>query len=102
MPHNSAQSIDLTHDVSFSNPADGRITGHLGDKIDIESIKSGLQSHASHGHGGLAAGVPGADDDHIELFRKMHGTRAYTYAKLYSSNSAVDTREDNRLHTGAE
>ena len=36
-------------------------------------IERGLQAHARGGHGGLASGMSGADDDYVELFGELHG-----------------------------
>src|SRR5437868_13390742 len=60
--------------MSLGNAPDCRIAGHLGNEVNIESIKTGFQAHASRGHSGLATGVSGTDDDYSELFRKTHGT----------------------------
>jgi hypothetical protein len=46
----------------------------LRNQVDVQSIESSLQSHARGGHRSLAAGMPGADDDDLELFRKLHLT----------------------------
>jgi hypothetical protein len=53
--------------------ADGRVAGHLGDEVEVQGAERGAEAHARRSHGGLAAGVTGADDDDVEMFGKGHG-----------------------------
>ena len=63
--HDAAERIDLAHDGALRDAADGGIARHLADRVEVgrEEQRRGAESG---GHdGGLAAGVAGADDDHI-------------------------------------
>jgi hypothetical protein len=44
----------------------------LGDEVDVQREEGGFQAHAGAGDSGLATGVPGSNDDHIELFGELH------------------------------
>ncbi len=72
--HDAAQGINFANQMSLGDSADGGVAGHLGDEIDVEGIEGGFQAHAGGGHGGLAAGVSGANDYYVELFSEaLHG-----------------------------
>jgi hypothetical protein len=58
--------------MAFGDAADGRVAGHLRDEVEVEREQRGAQAHAGCGHRGLAAGVPGADDDDVVLFGVAH------------------------------
>ena len=75
LAHDAAERVDLAHQVAFGDSADGGITGHLRDQVEVDRAERGLQAHARRGHRGLAAGVPRAHDNHIVLFREVrqHG-----------------------------
>jgi hypothetical protein len=57
--------------MALSDPAHGRVAGHLGNQVDVQREQGGLQPHAGRGHGCLAAGVSSADHDDIVLFGKL-------------------------------
>src|SRR4029077_7090309 len=63
------------------------VTGHLGDKVDVEGVESGVQAHAGCGRRGFASGVSSPDHDHVELFGK-----ALHRLVSYSSNSWIECR----------
>ena len=87
--HDATQGVYLPNQVPLGDAADGGIAGHLGDEIDIERVESGLQAHASRGHGGLASGVSGAHHDNVELFGKaLHSPVSY------SSNCWLECRAE--------
>ena len=85
--HDAAERVDLAHDVSLGDAADGGVAGHLGDEVGVEGEQGGAQSHARRGHGSFAAGMTGSDDGNIELFGKTHGGRANTFASYFSKGS---------------
>ena len=64
-------SISRTN-VAFGDAADGRIAGHLADQVEIESDQRRLRTDACGGGSGFAAGVAGADHNHVKLFIKAH------------------------------
>jgi hypothetical protein len=66
--HDAAERVDFADEVSFGNPADCRIAGHLRDQIGVQGEQRSVQPHAGRGHGGFASGVSSADYDDIELF----------------------------------
>ena len=66
----------------FGDAADGRIARHLRDQVDIERVQRGLQAHARGGHGGLASGMAGADDDYVELFGELHSIKGLCPRKI--------------------
>jgi hypothetical protein len=43
----------------------------LRNQVDVESEQGGLEAHARGGHGGLAAGMSGANDYNVELFGEL-------------------------------
>jgi hypothetical protein len=68
LAHDAAESIDFANEVSLRNTADGGIAGHLGNEIDVQREKGGLQAHAGGSHRGLTSGVTGADHNYVEVF----------------------------------
>ena len=72
LPHDAAESINLADEMSFGDPSNGRIAGHLGDQVEVEGVEGGLQAQARRGHGGLASGVAGAHYHDVELFSELH------------------------------
>jgi hypothetical protein len=58
--------------MAFRNASNRRIAGHLSNEINIEGVKSSLQTHPGASHGGLAASVSSPDDNYVELLGKLH------------------------------
>ena len=85
-------------------PPTGGIARHLGDQVDVERVERGLQAHARGGHGGLASGMTGADDDYVELFGELHARRARPHTGFASfyfhSSNLEETGDPNHLPTG--
>ena len=71
LAHNAAQCIHFADEVPLGDAADGGIARHLGDKIDVERVKCGLQAHARSSHGSLASGMTGTDHDHVVRFGEL-------------------------------
>ncbi len=70
--HDSAKGVDFANEMTFGDAADGRVAGHLRDKVEVEREQGGAQAHASRGHRRLTAGVSCANYDYIVLFSKWH------------------------------
>ena len=68
LAHDAAERIHFAHQMPLRNAADGGITRHLRDQIDVQGIESGLQPHASGRHRGFAPGMAGAHHHHVEVF----------------------------------
>ena len=64
-PHGSAHGIDLPDDMSFSDPADRGIAGHLSDQIEMHRDKKGVLPHPGCCIGGFDSGVTSSDDEDI-------------------------------------
>ena len=70
--HDAAEGINFANQVALGDASDGGVAGHLRDEIDVEGVEGGPESHAGAGNGGFASGVPGADDDYVEMFGEGH------------------------------
>src|SRR6266446_4503030 len=75
--HDSAKRIHFPHQVPLSDAADRRITRHLRNQIDVQSIKSGLQPHASRRHSGFASSMASPHHHHLEMFVKRLHVRLF-------------------------
>jgi hypothetical protein len=71
--HEPSEGIYFPHQMTFGQPSDGRIAGHLGDRLEVERDQAGFEAHPSRGVSGLASRMAGSDDDHIEDVRRSHG-----------------------------
>ena len=74
LAHDAAERVDLAHQVALGHAADGGVAAHLRDQVEIQREQGRAQAHPRGGGGGLAARVSPAYDQHIELFRKGHGS----------------------------
>jgi hypothetical protein len=70
--HNSAERIDLPHQVSFRDSTNSGIAGHLTDEIQVQRNQSGFGAETCSGRRRLTAGMAGADHDYIEYLIKRH------------------------------
>ena len=73
-PHLAAQRIDLTHKVALGRAADGRVAGHVADRVQIDGKAQGTQPQARAGQRGLDARVPRANDGNVICASKIHGS----------------------------
>ena len=72
--HDAVQGIDLAHQLSLGQAADGRVAGHLADGLDAVGQQQGAGAQPRRRGGGFAAGVAAADDDDVVCFcRRRHG-----------------------------
>jgi hypothetical protein len=69
--HLPAQGIDLTHELSLGQATDGRVAGHLGNRIEIRGKQQGAQTDPCSSQRRFAPGVPRPDHDHIVCFRVL-------------------------------
>ena len=65
--HLSAECIDLTHDLTFGNAADGRVARHLCNFVHVHGYQTGLGSYIGTGTGRLTARMPSSDHQNIIL-----------------------------------
>jgi hypothetical protein len=56
--------------VTFSDTADGRITGHLAYRIQADCNQRSLTPHAGSSRTGFTTGVTSADYDNVKVFVK--------------------------------
>ena len=77
--HQPSQSVYLAHQMALGQPSDGRIAGHLGDRLQVDRDQAGLEPHAADGGGGLASGVPRPDHDDVVPAVLAHVARRPRY-----------------------
>ena len=71
--HQTVKRIDFPDEMPFAEPADRRIAGHCADTVRSKRDQKGGRAATSRGTGGLAAGVPAADDNYVEaLSHELH------------------------------
>src|SRR5260370_11404714 len=74
LAHLAAEGIDLADNLSLGDAADGRVAAHLRDGVGAHRQERGAQPHPGGGQRRLDAGMPGADDDHVEIEgERIHG-----------------------------
>ncbi len=56
--HDPAQGVDLLHQVTLGDAADGRVAGHLGHGLQVHGQQQGVGAQARRGAGRLDAGMP--------------------------------------------
>jgi len=66
LPHKAVESIDLAHEMALAEAADRGVARHLADGRKGMGDEPRARAHAGGCGRGLAAGMPAADDDHIE------------------------------------
>jgi hypothetical protein len=64
-PLETAQGIDLGHEVALADTSDCRIARHLRDRSTIEGHQRHRRPHAGGGGGGLTACMSGAHNHDI-------------------------------------
>ena len=63
--HGAAESVDLAHEVTLPDAADGRIAAHLTQRLDALGQQKRARTHPRGGQRGLRAGMASADDNHV-------------------------------------
>src|ERR1700674_3265821 len=75
--HDATESVHFAHQVPLGDAADGGVTRHLRDQIDVQRIESGLQPQASRRHRGFASGMTSPHHHHLEMFVKRLHVRLF-------------------------
>ena len=70
--HGAAERVDLLDQVTLADAADRRIAAHLPQRFDRMGEQKRRRAHARSGKRRLGAGMAAADDDHVEMSRKLH------------------------------
>ncbi len=86
--HGTAEGIDLAHEVTLADTADGRVAGHLPERVDTVRQQQRTAAHACGRQARFGTGVATADHDHVKTVRVAHGSvpaslRAWKGAGLY-------------------
>ncbi len=68
LSHLAAEGVDLLHQVTLGQAADGRVAGHQGNGVQVDGEKERRAPHARRGERRLAAGMPGPHHDHVVFF----------------------------------
>jgi hypothetical protein len=79
--HDSAQGVDLADNRPLGDTADRGVARHLSNALECARNQTDTGAEASSRNRCLSAGVPGADDDDVELFlereRERHRPESY-------------------------
>ena len=65
--HGAAEGVDFANDLSLPNPADGRVTTHLTNRVAVGREQSRFRPQPRSSEGCLRASMAGADNDDVEL-----------------------------------
>ncbi len=71
-PHQSAQGIDLAHQMALADAADGRIAAHLAERVDTVREQQGAGASACSGKRRFDTGMTATDHDDVESFAVLH------------------------------
>ena len=71
-PHEPAERVDLLDQVPLADPADGRVAGHLTQRLDVLGEEERGDAHARGRQGRLGPGVAAAHHDDVEAFGIAH------------------------------
>ena len=81
--------------MTFGEPADSGVAGHLTDGVQVDRQEQGLASHAGRGQGGLDAGMTGTHHDHvIALGIHEHDEEGIQRAEIINPSGSSDSRID--------
>jgi hypothetical protein len=75
------ERIDLLHQVTLADAADGRIAAHLPQRLDIVGEQQGASAHARSRERGFGAGMAAADDDYPVLRAKTHAAESTRFSR---------------------
>jgi hypothetical protein len=89
-PHDSAERIDLPHQMTFRNAADRGITRHLTHHIEIERDQAGFRAESRSRGRSFTPGVAGANHNDIKTLVERHPyLPIQNVAKISDSISSV-------------
>ena len=75
--HLAAQGVNFADDLSLGDAADSRVAAHLRHGVGVHGQEGGAQAHPRRRQRRLYPGMPGANDDHVEIVRQAwHGEKA--------------------------
>src|SRR6185312_11804080 len=72
--HRAAQRVDLLHQVTLADAADGRVAAHRAHRLDAVGEQQGARAGARGRQRSLGAGVAAADHDHVVVGGVEHGS----------------------------
>ena len=70
--HNAIHGIDFTHQMAFSQPTNGGITGHDANSRQLHCQQGCICTRARCRGGCFRSSVTSADHDHIKMFHVKH------------------------------
>ncbi len=70
--HESAQCVDLSDEVTFSDASDGGVAAHLTQGLDALREQQSTRAHAGGRQRGFRAGVATANDDYVKRPGETH------------------------------
>ena len=71
--HGATQRVHLFDQMAFADAADGRVTAHLAQGLDVVRQQQGGAAHARSGQRGLGARMAAADHDDVKCLGVQHG-----------------------------
>ncbi len=87
--HAAAQGVHLAGELSLADPSDGRIAGHAAQGRCPQGDQNHAKPEARGGGGGFQAGVPSADNGHVEGGRGLPGGEIHGDREAGRSGSCV-------------
>ena len=70
--HRATHRIDLFDQMAFADTADGGVTAHLPQCLNVVRQEQGFAAHAGAGQCGLGASVAATDDDNVKFLGIVH------------------------------
>jgi hypothetical protein len=64
--HDAVESVNFPHQMAFSEPSNGGVTGHCADSSESVRNEGRLGTHAGGGGGSFTASMTATDDHHVE------------------------------------
>jgi len=78
--HFSPERVDLPNQLAFTDPANSRVAGHEGNRVQTDRDQERSATHPRRGQGCLASSVSCPDHYHVvNVFPNSH--KFYTYVK---------------------
>jgi hypothetical protein len=71
-PHDSAQGVDLTNQMTFADAADRGVAGHLPDEIQVESQQRRVGAEPRSSGRSFTTSVAASDNNDIKNFIEDH------------------------------